>query len=243
VQGDRFVLRTPNDTVGGGEVVAIHARRHKRFDDATIAQLEAQRAGDLIDLGGALMTGASLAELTNRARSTVASYMDEHPLRWGMAVDELGRRLQMVDGLFDVGLERWCAEGLLARHGDVVAVAGRVPRLTARQQQTVDVYLAVLRKKPFAPPTDTSIDDELVTYLKGAGLIVPVGGGVVFAAEAYREMAERIREHLRRDGSISLAQTRDMFGTTRKYAQALLEHLDHIHVTTRVGDERVLAER
>ena len=39
---------------------------------------------------------------------------------------------------------------------------------------------------------------------------------------------------------MTLAQVRDMFGTSRKYAQALLEHLDNERVTRRVGDERVL---
>jgi selenocysteine-specific elongation factor len=53
-------------------------------------------------------------------------------------------------------------------------------------------------------------------------------------------MVERVTEHVRARGSITLAQTRDMFGTTRKYAQALLEHLDREKVTRRVGDERVL---
>jgi selenocysteine-specific elongation factor len=33
---------------------------------------------------------------------------------------------------------------------------------------------------------------------------------------------------------------RDMFGTSRKYAQALLEHLDVKRVTRRVGGQRTL---
>ena len=69
-----------------------------------------------------------------------------------------------------------------------------------------------------------------------------MGEGVAFAGEAYREMVERVTEHLRREGSITLAQVRDLFGTSRKYAQALLEHLDRERVTRRVGDERVLRE-
>ena len=34
-----------------------------------------------------------------------------------------------------------------------------------------------------------------------------------------------------------------MLGTSRKYAQALLEHMDAERITRRVGDARVLAER
>ena len=43
--------------------------------------------------------------------------------------------------------------------------------------------------------------------------------------------------------SITLAGVRDEFGTSRKYAQAYLEHLDGEHVTLRRGDERVLRRR
>ena len=38
----------------------------------------------------------------------------------------------------------------------------------------------------------------------------------------------------------TLAQVRDTFGASRKYALALLEYLDERRVTKRVGDERVL---
>jgi selenocysteine-specific elongation factor len=85
-----------------------------------------------------------------------------------------------------------------------------------------------------------AIDVELLAYLQDAGQVVSVGGGVTFAAGAYQEMTDRVTSHLRRERTITLAQTRDLFATTRKYAQALLEHLDRTHVTERVGDMRVL---
>ncbi len=69
---------------------------------------------------------------------------------------------------------------------------------------------------------------------------MPVGEGVIFAAAPYREMTERIVARLKAEGTITLAHVRDMFGTSRKYAQALLEYLDERRVTRRVGDERVL---
>ena len=56
----------------------------------------------------------------------------------------------------------------------------------------------------------------------------------------YNEIVARIRQHIKRTDSITLAQARDMLGTSRKYAQALLEHLDDTGVTKRVDDRRVL---
>ena len=44
-------------------------------------------------------------------------------------------------------------------------------------------------------------------------------------------------------GRLTVAQVRDMFKASRKYALALMEHLDARGVTARVGDDRVLKSR
>jgi selenocysteine-specific elongation factor len=69
---------------------------------------------------------------------------------------------------------------------------------------------------------------------------VKVSDTVLFSAEAYQEMTQSIVNYLQREGNITLAQVRDMFKTSRKYAQALLEHLDDQRITKRVGDQRIL---
>lgn len=243
VKGDRFVLRTPNDTVAGGEIVDPHAQRHRRFHVPALEQLEALREGRVIDVGGSAMTDDGFAALSERARAAVASYLDEHPLRFGIAADELRKQLRLDAATFAAALERWSAGGALDQRGAIIMLPGHAPKLTVRQQRAADEFLAARRAQPYAPPADAAFDAELLTYLEEADEVVSVGDGVVFAAEAYREMAERITEYLRREGTITLAQARDLFGTTRKYAQALLEYLDSLRVTRRVGDERVLRER
>jgi selenocysteine-specific elongation factor len=65
---------------------------------------------------------------------------------------------------------------------------------------------------------------------------------VVFRSEDYEQMTQAVRQQIERDGSITLAQFRDQFNTTRKYAQALLEHLDQTGVTIREGEGRKLRE-
>ena len=58
------------------------------------------------------------------------------------------------------------------------------------------------------------------------------GDTVVFAASAYRKMADAVVEHIKATGPITVGDVRDMFGTSRKYALALLEQLDRERVTT-----------
>ncbi len=65
----------------------------------------------------------------------------------------------------------------------------------------------------------------------------------MFAASAYRSMVEGVRQHLQEKGKITVAEFRDRFQTSRRYALAVLEHLDDARITLRVGDERVLRQR
>ena len=63
---------------------------------------------------------------------------------------------------------------------------------------------------------------------------------MVFAASAYQEIKDRVTAHLQAQGSITVAEARTMFDTSRKYILPLLEYLDQHRITRRVGDERVL---
>ena len=63
---------------------------------------------------------------------------------------------------------------------------------------------------------------------------------VVFSAEAYNEMVEKVTAHIKEKGNVNVAEVRDMFNTSRKYVLALVEYLDEKKITRRVGDERVL---
>ena len=84
------------------------------------------------------------------------------------------------------------------------------------------------------------LDPILLAYLVEAGAVVDAGKGIVFEAAAFDAMTAQVRAHIEQYGAITLAQARDLFGTSRKYAQALLEHLDRLRITRRAGDDRTL---
>ena len=60
--------------------------------------------------------------------------------------------------------------------------------------------------------------------------------------ETWQEAVERIRAYLQARGTISAAEARDWLGTNRKIAVAILEKMDALGITRRVGDVRVLAQ-
>ena len=59
-------------------------------------------------------------------------------------------------------------------------------------------------------------------------------------ADIRRRVIALAAEH---GGAVTLAQLRDELGTSRKFAQALLEHFDSERLTIRRGDEHVLRRR
>jgi selenocysteine-specific elongation factor len=76
--------------------------------------------------------------------------------------------------------------------------------------------------------------------LEARGQIATCAAGIAWEAGVYREMIERVSRHVTEHGQVTLAEVRDLFGTSRKYAQAFLEDLDAKHITRRVGDARLL---
>ena len=100
--------------------------------------------------------------------------------------------------------------------------------------------MRLLEAAPYSPPTDAPIDPEVLNLLVDEGRVARVSETVVFSASAYEDLLERVTAHLREHGEITVADVRDLFGTSRKYALALMDHLDKRRVTRRVGDARVL---
>ena len=70
--------------------------------------------------------------------------------------------------------------------------------------------------------------------------VVRVKPGLYYHRAGLDEARRRVVEICRREGAVTLAGLRDALGTSRKYAQALLEHFDSTRLTRRRGDEHVL---
>ena len=107
------------------------------------------------------------------------------------------------------------------------------------EQQVAD-YLQSLEREPYSPPTDNAPEPELLGVLVEQGKVVRVGDSVVFTSDAYREMTGRVVAHLREHGTITVAEARTLFDTSRKYILPLLERMDQELITRRNGDERLL---
>ncbi|MFC1942966.1 selenocysteine-specific translation elongation factor [Chloroflexota bacterium] len=286
VKGDHFIIRSPMETLGGGKVVDLHARRLRRFRPAIIQSLKVKEEGTTeevimalletkqpLELPGLLAQGdlpASEAQpaiesliqqakviglgqgknrllfttlgwerLIKQATTILQDYHRRFPTRSGMPKVELGSRLKL--GKYSPAIwQRLFDDGVLSEEGLAVRLASHHIQLTQAQQARVDTFLQSLVKSPYAPPSDLIPEPDLLNLLIDQHQVVKVSDDVVFSSSAYDEMVEKVTSHIKAQGKVTLAEVRDLFNTSRKYAQALLEHLDEKKITRRVGDERVM---
>jgi len=291
VKGDFFVIRSAENTLGGGQIVDPNPRRrYKRFDDSVIERMmtfDQGTGGDIIisvaeQWGPCDMT--TLSQRTNLPReevsqrvsqltedghivtlgdfgtdsdavvysaqgwdilkSKVASalqlYHTHYPLRQGVPAQEIRSRLDLSQPVYQRALVRLVDESIVVDERQSLRLPDHEITLTEKMEEEASAYLNSLQKDPYSPSADAKVSQELLSVLIDQGKVVRVADGVIFAASAYKEMTDRIVEHLKAQGSITVADARTMFDSSRKYILPLMEHLDQQQITRRNGDERVL---
>ncbi|MBI4310347.1 MAG: selenocysteine-specific translation elongation factor [Chloroflexi bacterium] len=203
--------------------------------------------GALVSLGGdapqpgVLLLPASVwSQVAERAKAALAAYHKQNPLRRGQPKEELRGKLGLEGQASAPAMQRLVKEGVVVEEETLVRLPEHRIAVTPEQRRRLDEYVRLLESEPFSPPTAEPPAPDLLNVLIEEGKVVKVSDSVVFAAQAYQQMVDRVMAHLKAEGKITVAQVRDMFGASRKYALALMEHLDQKRVTRRVGDERVL---
>ncbi len=287
VKGDRFIIRSPIETLGGGAIIDPHPNWHRRFRPAVLQSLEAKEKGtveevimvtletkqpleqavllarcdipssealpaidDLIQQKKVVgigqgenrlfYTGPGWERLVEKAAAMVQDYHRRFPVRPGMPKAELASKLKLTTQYSASALQSLFQEGVLVEEGVAVRLTSYRIHLAQEQQAKSDAFLHSLARNPYAPPSDLIPEPDLLNLLVEQRRVVKVSDDVVFAASTYDEMVMRITAYIKEHGRVTLAEVRDMFNTSRRYAQAILEHLDEKKITRRVGDERVL---
>ena len=185
--------------------------------------------------------------LREKILQTVESYHTQYPLRRGILREELKSRLRIPARAFNAVLQRLISDHSLAESPTVIAKPEHEVKFDQNQQIQVQNVLRKFEQNPYSPPgvkeLQTEISEEMLNALMEMGEFVSVSSDVIFRKRDYDFMIDSIRKEIQQKGKITLGEVRDLFNTSRKYAQALLEHLDAIGVTSRDGDFRKLKQK
>ena len=106
----------------------------------------------------------------------------------------------------------------------------------------MEALLEQFRNSPHAPPVvkdcQTALGNDLYRALLENEILIEVSAEVVFDPQAYAAMLTFVKEEGANPDGLTVAQFRDHFNTSRRYALAFLEYLDASGVTLRQGDVR-----
>ncbi|GAB6157791.1 selenocysteine-specific translation elongation factor [Desulfotomaculum varum] len=185
--------------------------------------------------------------------SMTENYQQQYPLREGLPKEELrSRKFSFINAKnFQHLLQSLETAGLIILYDKTIASPRLAGRLTAGQQRMVDALVKAMHDGKFQPPAWHDIikshklkepeAQEYLQYLLRTGQLVKLADEeMYYSAERYRQARQMIIDFLKDHKEISVAQTRDLLNTSRKFTLPLLESLDRERVTRRVGDNRVL---
>ncbi len=174
----------------------------------------------------------------------------KNPLKIGMSREELRTRLPEAEAhVFQAALEDLVSERTVEIEKD------RVKRKSAEQkpdQSKLETeILGLLATGGLTPPSTAEIAEKLrikeenvrdvFGKLVYEGKAVKVkGGDMHFSRASIEELKKTVREALSQKKEMSPADLKALLGLSRKYMIPLLEYLDEIKLTIRVGDKRVL---
>lgn len=210
-------------------------------------------SGELVALGAEprrYLATAAVVALRRDAAEALRRHFAEHPLARGLSRAEAPRRLLPAPARRQAAawLATLAALGDLELAGDEVRLRGRGHDTPEELSPLARDLVARIDAAGLTPPSPAEIGRDLgaknqvveglVRHLVQRGQLVRLPGGLILA----RAAVDRLAAELRATGwtRFGVAQFKDRFALSRKWAIPLLEHLDNVGVTQRIGDDRRL---
>ena len=219
-----------------------------------------KRSGALVELAigprrSAIVLAEVVADLEDRILRALGRLHEASPRHSGIARARVASALADLDdaSLVSTLIDRLHASGRVVADGRTVALAGHEPRLSQAEKKLKREIAGAYRAGGFSPPDPSewsakagaraSAVAELLALLVDEEQIVEIAPGFYLDRDAEAEMRRRVFDRLSGGGVMTMAEIRDLLGTSRKFAVPIGEYLDRIGWTCREGDARTLGDR
>ncbi len=191
--------------------------------------------------------------IMERGQRVLEAFFRADRLAHGMPKAQfLGQVLtKRASDLADVYLRWFVAEKILVVDGDRVNLPGREVELSGEESKLSSAVLAEIEAGGLTPPAPSELRATLGAkpqilegvqrYLIAQRKLVRLPAGLILAVSAIEDLRRQLAETGWED--FSVAEFKDRFDLSRKWAIPLLEHLDSIGATRRVGDRRQIVTK
>ena len=204
----------------------------------------------LVQAGDRLVTSGDFVAARNRALAAVEEFHKANPLVPGLNQEQLRETIGLGPEVFRAVVGSLVRDKKMELASEQVRAAGRGVVLRddeAESKQKIErafaqagLQVPYLRDVLASLRIDQARAQKIVTLLLRDRVLVKVSDDLVFHKSALESLRQQITALKATKPKIKVADFKDLYGITRKYAIPLLEYLDRERVTKRVGDERVI---
>ncbi len=173
----------------------------------------------------------------------------DNPLKSGIPKEELKTKMAIHHGYmayhFDILIS--LIEDVVTEK-EILKLRDFKASLSATDEGVKGKILTTFQSEGFQMPFKSELAQKLSFSEKGLndilklmtkeGAIVRINDSLYMTAQQYDKMINLLKGFFSRKNEMTVAEFRDLLGTTRKYALPLLEYLDSNKITLRVGDIR-----
>jgi selenocysteine-specific elongation factor len=182
----------------------------------------------------------------------------EHPYERGIPQGAAKAQIAPVPdaNLWDAALAALAADQRIGQTEGIIALRGFDPLagFTADERRIADAIEAAFRRAGIEPPLPADVTGAdrraqgLFRMLLERGRLVRLdtyarGTQLVLHAETLAAVKQRLAGRFPHPQRFTLAEARDLLGSTRRHVTPLMEHLDAAGFTIRIGDTRQLRAR
>ena len=193
-----------------------------------------------------------LERISKDCIAAVERFHHAQPQSPGIEKEALLQSTGLQKAVSDGILEHLLQQDQLVIRKDRIASPAHSEQFDPAQQALLEKIEAVFQKHLFSPPKieelAAQIRHSLSDVQKTIQLLVEqkrlmrVEQDMYFSTEAIEQAKQRIAEHIQEEGQGSLESVKFKYlvDTTRKYALPLLDYMDKIGFTRRIGNTRYL---
>lgn len=187
---------------------------------------------------------------------TLTAYHRDNPLQAGLAKEELrsglGRRVDLK--VFGFCLNDLLRKEVVVQEESMVRLVGHQVALKADEEALQREIINWYREKGLFTPTFKETMEHFTDYPENQvkqvvdlqlreGKLVKISESLYYSKETIEGLIANVQEFILREGEIDAPGFKNLTGLTRKFSIPILEYLDRIKVTIRIGDKRILRKK
>ncbi|SJZ45664.1 selenocysteine-specific translation elongation factor [Garciella nitratireducens] len=194
-----------------------------------------------------------IKDIDEKLQAYLNKFHQTYPLKKGASKEEIRNKiLNAAPGKIAEQLLKFLEKkGKISIHQETISLRGFTVELSREQKQIANVIEKSFKQGKFNPPNkkvwlnnqeNSKEYEQVFEAFIDWGILVKITEEIYFHKDSYELAKRKLQNYFQEHKEIDVATFRDLLGTSRKYAIALLEYFDQKKFTKRIRDIRVLNE-